>query len=134
MYIISGFTGIVKNYFLLVYSTHKKPSTLAGLKSTFVFLIQRGITHTRLLCELRLLACVKDLLSRLFSTMLGIERLLTFLLRPCDAIAFPKISYILATSLSTSLCLAIIKRLSTESVAEARITLSVVSFIISYRW
>ena len=53
-----------------------------------------------------------------------------FLLLPCDAIAFLKISYLLATSLNTSLCLAISLRLSTESVAEARITLSVVSFLL----
>lgn len=98
MYIISRWTGIVKNYFLLFYSRHKKPSTLAGLKSTFVFLIQRGITHTLLLCELILLACVKDLLYRLLSPIFirrsGFSLFYSLLGK---ATALQKISHLIAT-------------------------------------
>jgi len=42
MYIISGFTGIVKNYFLLLYSRHKKPDALAGYKNVIILISREG--------------------------------------------------------------------------------------------
>jgi hypothetical protein len=88
------------------------------------------------MCELRLLACVKDLLSRLFSMIQvssGFSLLYSLLGK---ATALQKISHLLATCLDAFRLSSHFIRLSTDnSVAVASIILSVVSITpISYRW
>ena len=85
------------------------------------FVISGGITHTLLTCELILLTCVKDLLYRLLS-MTEVKRLSAYLLSTWwSDHYFQKIS-----SFSYLVCTFRLSRhfvrLSTESVAEATIT------------
>ena len=63
--------------------------------------------------------------------MLGIERFLTFLLCPCDAIALSKISHLLClTSLDASVCLVICVACLPNRLQRRRRRVSVVSFSI----
>ena len=78
-----------------------------GVKNC-VFCFGSGITHTLLTCDLILLACVKDLLYRLFSNVLSTKRLVASLLSTWwSDHSFKRFPYF-PTQLAPSFCLGIL--------------------------